>query len=50
MDISVTIYVSDLKFSVYVLKVPPEGTFSQNFDFGLSFHIMSKKRVTFCYF
>ena len=33
MDISLTIQVADLKFSVYVLKVLHEGSVSQNLDF-----------------
>ena len=50
MDISVTIYDIDLRFSVYILKVPLEGSVSQLFYLGPSFHFMAKKRVTFCLF
>ena len=49
-DISVTIYVIDLKFSVCILKVLPEESVSQVFDLGPSFLSMAKKRVTFCLF
>ena len=37
----------ELKFSVHVLKVLPEGSVSQNFDLALSFLFYIKKRVTF---
>ena len=43
MDISVTICVIDLTSSVHVPKVLPEGSVSQNFDLGFSFHFMSEK-------
>ena len=43
MDISVTICAIDLRFSVYILKVPLEGSMSQIFDLGPSFHFMAKK-------
>ena len=43
MDISVTIYVIDLKSSVHVPKALPEGSVSQNFDIGFRLHFMSKK-------
>ena len=42
MDISVTIYAIDLRFSVYILKVPLEGSVSQILDLGPSFHFMAK--------
>ena len=46
MDISVAIYYFKLNFSVYIHKVLPEGSVSQNFDLGLSLYFMQKKRVT----
>ena len=42
MDISLTICVSDLRFSVYILKVLLEGSVSQFFYLGASFHFMAK--------
>ena len=42
MDISVTIYIVDLKFSVCILKVLLEGRVSQIFIVGPSFHFMTK--------
>ena len=42
MDISLTIYVIDLRFSVYNLKVLLEGSVSQIFYLGPSFHFMAK--------
>ena len=42
MNISVTIYDIDLRFSVYILKVPLEGRVSQFFYLGPSFHFMAK--------
>ena len=42
MDISVNIYIIDLKFSVYILKVPLEGSVSQIFYLGPCFHFMAK--------
>ena len=42
MDISVTIYIIKLKFSVCMLKVLPEGRVSQILDLGLSFYFMAK--------
>ena len=47
MDISAIVQVFVLKFSVYVLKVPLEGSVSQIFYLGLSFFFNVKKRVTF---
>ena len=34
----------NLRFCIHVDNVPPEGTVSQVFDKGLSFHFMSKNR------
>ena len=42
MDISVTIYIMDLEFSVCVLNVCPEGSMSQIFYLGHSFDFMTK--------
>ena len=42
MDISVTINIAELKFSVWILKVLLEGSLSQIFDLGPSFHFMTK--------
>ena len=42
MDISGTVCDIDLRFSVYFLKVPLEGSMSQIFDLGPSFHFMAK--------
>ena len=42
MDISVTIYITELKFSVYIPKVLREGTMSQILVLGPSFHFMTK--------
>ena len=41
-DISITIQVIDLKFSVCDPHITLEGSVSQNFDLGLSFYFMSK--------
>ena len=50
IDISVTWWVLDLKFSVCGLSVLSEGTVSQICHLGLSFHFYVKKRVTFWHF
>ena len=42
MDISVTIYITELKFSVYIPKVLLEGSVSQIFVLGPSFNFMTK--------
>ena len=42
MDISVTIYIIQLTFSVWVLKVLLEGSSSQIYYLGPSFHFMAK--------
>ena len=42
MDISVSINITELKFSVWILKVLLEGSVSQIFDLGSSFHFMTK--------
>ena len=42
MDISLTIYVIGLRFSVYNLKVLLEGSVSQFFYLGPSFYFMAK--------
>ena len=44
MDISVrsTIYITELKFSVYIPKVLLEGSVSQFIVLGPSFHFMTK--------
>ena len=42
MDFSVTIYIIKLKFCVCILKVLPEGSVSQFFYLGPSFHFMAK--------
>ena len=42
MDISLTIYVIDLRYSVYILKVLVEGSVSQIFYLGPSFYFMAK--------
>ena len=42
MNISVTIQVIELQYSVCNPNGPLEGMLSQNFDLGPSFHIMSK--------
>ena len=44
MDISVNIYAIDLRFSLYILKVPLEGSVSQFFYLVPSFHFMAKNR------
>ena len=49
MDFSVNICVMNLKFSVWVLKVPLEGSMS-NLSLRPYFLFYVKKRVTFCYF
>ena len=43
-DISVTVYVIDLIFSVCIPNIQPEGRVSQIFDLGPSFYFMSKIR------
>ena len=45
MDISITIYAIDLRFSVYILKVPLEGIVSQIFYLGPSFYFMAKNQL-----
>ena len=50
MDISVTIYLIDLSFSVYILKVLLEGSVSQFFYLGPSFHFMAKNGQLFVFF
>ena len=50
MDISVTIYLIDLRFSVYILKVLLEGSMSQIFYLGPSFHFMAKNGQLFVFF
>ena len=50
IDTSVSINVIDLSFSVSLPEVLPEGSMSQIFYFGRSFHFMvktKKKTVTF---
>ena len=42
MDISVTIHIISLRFSVYIRKVLPEGSVSQIFYLGPSFYFMAK--------
>ena len=42
MDISLTIYIINLKICVCDLKVLPEGSMSQNFDLGPRFYFMTK--------
>ena len=42
MDISLTIYIINLKLSVSILNVPLEGSVSQIFDLGPSFYFMTK--------
>ena len=42
MDISGTLYVIILRFSVCIFKVLLEGRVSQFFDLGPSFHFMTK--------
>ena len=42
MDISLTIYIIDLRFSVYNLKVRLEGSMSQIFYLGPSLFFMAK--------
>ena len=43
MDISVTIYITKLKFSVSIYKVLCKGSVSQIVVVGPSFHFMTKK-------
>ena len=43
MDISVTIYITELKCSVYIHEVLLEGIVSQIFVLGPSSHFMTKK-------
>ena len=43
MDISVTIYIINLRFSVCILKVVLEGRVSQISYLGPSFYFMAKK-------
>ena len=42
MNISVTIHIIDLNFSVSILNVHLEVSVSQNFDLDPSFHFMTK--------
>ena len=44
MDISVTINITELKFSVWILKVLLEGSVSQIFYLGPSFHFMTRNK------
>ena len=50
MDISLNISFSEMKFCTLGHKISLEGSISQNFDKGLSFYFISKKRETFGYF
>ena len=50
MDISVNIYIIDLKFSVCILKVLVEGSVSQIFYLGPSFYLMTKNGQLFVIF
>ena len=45
-----TIYLIDLSFSVYILKVLLEGSVSQIFYLGPSFHFMAKNGQLFVFF
>ena len=47
MDISVNIHHFIVTFSVCNHNILLEGRVSQNYDLGLSYHFMYKKRVTF---
>ena len=47
IDISVTIYITELKFSVWILKVLVEGSVSQFLFLGPSYHLMTKKTGNF---
>ena len=42
MDSSVTIYITELKFSVWILKILLEGSVSQIFYVSPSSHFMTK--------
>ena len=43
MNISVTTYITNLKFSVHIFKVLFEGSVSLIFYLGPSFYFMTKK-------
>ena len=45
-----TIYLIDLSFSVYILKVLLEGSVSHIFYLGPSFHFMAKNGQLFVFF
>ena len=47
MDISLDIYIVNLKFSMSIIKVFFEGSVSQIFDLGPSFHFMEKNGELF---
>ena len=50
MDISSTMDDTGLKFSMCALMILPEGSASQIFYLGLTFHFMSKNGKLFAYF
>ena len=47
MNITVTIHVYELQWSVYAPNILLESSVSQNSELGPSFHFIFKKRVTF---
>ena len=49
-DLSVNIYIINLKFSVRILKVFLKKKWSQVLYLGPSFRFFDKKRVTCCHF
>ena len=47
MDISLDIYIVNLKFSMSIIKVFLEGRMSQIFELGPSFHFLEKNEELF---
>ena len=50
MNISLNNYAPVIRFKGGALNIILEGTVSQNFDLGLSYHFIFKKRITFGHF
>ena len=47
MDTSLNIASKPFKFSTYIHKIQMEGSLSQNFDLGPSFHFMKCRKLYF---
>ena len=49
MDISVNITHTSFRFETCILEIQMEGSMSQNFDIGPSFHFMKSRKLFFKY-